>query len=235
MKKIYLSLLIAVCLATLVSAEMLITANPIGQGKWGFAGAYMQDSNLQAGGLTSLSLTTYGGYAAYGLTDKLDLLLSLGSATVGNIPATFGGIPMAGSAMSMTAYGLTAKYTLIDEGTLLPVSVAFGAGYKSVTSSTTNPTIAGGGTTTANGSQILAGFGCSKIIIPFVPYAGLMYRSNASGGSTVSTQLDLTLGTAIAWSRQGAVLLEYTSQSITPNGGSAYTSGQMAASVTYTL
>lgn len=235
MKKLFISVLLAVCCATLASAELLVTANPLGQGKWAFSGVYMQDSGLQEAGLTGLSLTSYGVYAVYGITSKCDLFLNVGTASVGNIPATLNGVPLAGSAMSMTSYGLTGKYTIVDEGTTLPVSVALGAGYRSIATATTSPTIIGGGTTNTNGSQMLAGVGVSKVIVPFVPYAGLMYRSTASGGSTVSTQLDISVGSVIAWSKQGAVFLEYTSQSITPNGGSAYTSGQIGASVAYSL
>ena len=69
---------------------------------------------------------------------------------------------------------------------------------------------------------------------PFVPYGGLTYVRPLNRRD-FSTQLDLTVGTAIAWSMQGAVFLEYTMQSITPNGGSNYSSGQIAPGVCYTI
>jgi hypothetical protein len=82
---------------------------------------------------------------------------------------------------------------------------------------------------------MMVGAGVSKIMAPLVPYGGLTYRSTSSSGTTVATQLDLTVGSAIAWSMQGAVLVEYTMQSITPNGGTAYSSGQIGLGVAYKI
>ncbi|MFA4844829.1 MAG: hypothetical protein WC632_07795 [Candidatus Margulisiibacteriota bacterium] len=226
--KILVALLSVVILVSVASAELLTTANPIGQGKWAFAGAAMQDLNVTNN--TSYNLTSLGCYAAYGATDKLDLYLNLGTASMGGLPSV-AGVQLA---TTLTALGLTAKYAIIEEGKDMPVSVGVGGGYKALTTNTTAPAILGGNTT-ANGSQILAGVGVSKVIIPFVPYGGLVYRSSASGGATTSTQLDLTVGSAIAWSKQGAVFVEYTMQSITPNGGTVYTSGQIGLSVAYAI
>ena len=80
-----------------------------------------------------------------------------------------------------------------------------------------------------------AAVGVSKMMAPFVPYGGLAYRSTSSGGAAVSTQFDLTVGSAIAWSAQSAIFVEDTMQSITPNGGSAYSSNQVALGLGYAL
>lgn len=238
MRTFLVSLLLIVSVATLASAELLVTANPIGQGKWAVEGAGMQDSSQQGSGLTGLTITQFGGYVGYGLTDKLDLFLNAGTGSVGGFPATIAGISTAGIASTMTAIGLNVKYQVLDEMANSPVSVAVGAGYKSINSSITAPTsplLGGGAVTTSNSTQILAGAGVSKIMAPLVPYGGLTYRSTSSSGTTVATQLDLTVGSAIAWSMQGAVLVEYTMQSITPNGGTAYSSGQIGLGVAYKI
>lgn len=208
--------LIAVMFISAASAELLTTANPIGQGKWGVLGAGLMDSNTNNN--TSYGLTTIGGYIGYGVMDKLDVYLNVGSANVTGLPA--------GVSSSMTAIGLTGKYTIIDESAGMP-AVAIGAGYKSL-----NATFTGG---TSTGNQMLVGVGASKVMAPFVPYGGIDYRTNSSGGTTTSTQLDLTVGTAIAWSVQGAVFVEGTMQSITPNGGSAYSSNQIGLGVGYKI
>ena len=219
--KVLFSALLAVLLCVgVASAELLTTANPIGQGKWGVLGAYLSDANVNNN--SGYSMGSIGGYVGYGATDKLDVYLTGGSATVSGLPATI--------SMSMTSIGLTAKYLVLAEGADMPVSVSVGAGYRSI--NTTASLLAGGNTT---GSQMLAGVGVSKIMAPFVPYGGLTYRTTSSGGSTTSTQLDLTVGSAIAWSTQGAVFVEDTMQSITPNGGSAYSSNQLAIGVGYKI
>ena len=239
MRTFLVSLLLIVSVATLASAEMLVTANPIGQGKWAVEGAGLMDSGQQfsASGVTlsSLTVTQFGGYVGYGLTDKLDLFLNAGTGSVGGFPATILGISTAGLAVTMTSLGLNVKYQVLDEMANSPVSVAVGAGYKSINSSVTNPTAAGGGTSTSSSTQMMVGAGVSKIMAPLVPYGGLTYRSTSSSGTTVATQLDLTVGSAIAWSMQGAVLVEYTMQSITPNGGTAYSSGQIGLGVAYKI
>ena len=222
MKKVLVILLSAVLFATFASAELLVTANPLGQGKWGVLGSYLTDSNVGSF-VSTLNATGLGGYVGYGLTDKLDLLVSLGQGTIGGLPA--------GVTMSQISYGANLKYTLMTEGKDLPVSVAIGAGYKAMT--TTSAGFPGSGTT--NGNQIVVAAGVSKVIVPFVPYGGLTYRKTTSGGADFSTQLDLTVGTAIAWSQQGAVFLEYSSQAVTPTAGGNYTNGEFALGVGYSI
>ncbi|MBU0630087.1 MAG: hypothetical protein KKC80_04115 [Candidatus Margulisbacteria bacterium] len=224
MKKIALTLVLALCVASLASAELLVTANPLGQGKMAFSGAYVLDSNYQNS--SGMSLGSIGGYFGYGITDKLDAYAQLGSATAS-------GLPVGISGMSATGYGASLKYTIIDEGTDIPVSVALGGGYKSFNNKTT---VTGLGDITSTASQIMLGVGVSKVMAPLVPYGAIAYRSNSvSTANSNSTQIDLTIGTAIAWSMQGAVMIEYTMQSITPQAGGSYTGSEIAASVAYKI
>ena len=174
---------------------------------------------------TALSLTSIGGYVGYGLTEKLDLFVTLGTANVGGLAT--------GLSSSLTAYGATLKYALLSEGANAPVSVAIGGGYKVLSTKMKTPA----GSATADGSQIGATVGISKLIVPFIPYGGLTYRSTSSGGSQTATQIDATIGSAIAWSLQGAVFVEYTLQSVQDKTGliGDYSSGQIGAGVGYTL
>ena len=87
-----------------------------------------------------------------------------------------------------------------------------------------------------NGNQAVAAVGVSKLMVPFIPYGGVAYRKSTLNAADSSTQMDLTVGSAIAWSAQGAVLLEYTVQSITTAVTNVnYSSGQLAAAVAYKI
>jgi len=222
--------LVAALFVSAASAELLTTANPIGQGKWMLEAAYLNDANVNNS--SSYTMTTPGCYIGYGVTDKLNLYASAGLVTVNGLP-TILGVQLA---QTITAIGLSGLYNVMDENNGSPVSVAVGAGYRTLNYSMTIPAGVGvASTTTANGNQMLVGVGVSKIIAPFAPYSGFTYRSTSQSGNAVSSQMDLTVGTALAWSMQGAVLVEYTMQSITPNGGSAYTSNELALGVAYKI
>ena len=223
MRSFAIGLLVAALFVSAASAELLVTANPLGQGKLAVLGAYINDANVQNS--SGMSMGTLGGYVGYGITDKLDIYGQYGSSTMSGLPA---GI----SSITGSGYAVNLKYAVLGEGKDSPVSVAVGGGYKSTSSTAT---VTGLGSFNTPYSQISLGVGVSKIMAPCVPYGGLTYRSTNSNGTAQSTQIDATIGTAIAWSMQGAVLVEYTMQSITPNGGTAYTSGQIAAGVAYAL
>lgn len=236
MRTLSILFLLVVFMASVASAELLTTANPIGQGRFALELAGIQDSNL-GDVATDAKLTTIGGYIGYGVTDKLDAYLQLGSGTSSGVTTGIPGI--ADIEISGTGVGLNLKYTVLSEGETMPVSMAVGVGYKSTSTTTKTPAIpiipTPATETTVSGSEMLLGVGVSKVIVPFIPYLGIAYRTASTDGTEVSTQLDLTLGSAIAWSEQGAVFVEYTNQSITPKGGSVYTSGQIALGVAYKI
>jgi hypothetical protein len=219
MKKLLVIALFLSLSATLASAELLVTANPLGQGKIAVLGGYLQDQNYL--NMSGWTLGTIAGYAGYGIMEGLDAYLQLGSATASGIPA--------GATASSTGYGASVKYTLLNESPAIPVAVAVGAGYKFINYNFTgNPNM--------NGNQAQVGLVVSKAMAPFVPYCGVAYRKTTANAADGNSQMDLTAGTAIAWSAQGAVLVEYTAQSITTAGTNAnYSSGQIAAAVAYKI
>lgn len=222
MRAFTISLLAIALMASVASAELLTTANPIGQGKWAVEGFGMKNQDFLKNAMAGLDLTAFGAYAGYGITDKASLYLNAASGNVGGLPA--------GTTASVMAYGLNLMYTVIEEGASLPVSVAVGAGYRTTTMKVTNQA-------DTDGAEMMVGVGVSKMIVPFVPYGAVAYRKATSKGADSSTQLDVTLGSAIAWSEQGAVFAEYTLQSITPAaaGSAVYSSGQMALGVGYKI
>jgi len=222
MRSFAIGLLIAAMFVSAASAELLTTSNPIGAGKWALLGAYLSQSSY-GGNNSGVSASTIGGYAGYGLNAQTDLYLTVGMMNTGSIA-----IPGGSFKINNTALGLAAKYLLMAESASMPVSVSAGVGYKALMAKTDPATV------NMNGSQVYGGVGVSKMMVPFVPYAGLTYRSTG-GDVTTTTQIDLTIGTAIAWSAQGAVFAEYTMQSITPKGGANYSDPQIALAVGYAL
>jgi len=225
MRTLSVLFLLVVFMASFASAETLTTANPIGQGKFAVLGSAVQTDNNYGATGSGRSALAFGGYVGYGITSDLDGFIQLGTGSVSGLPAVI-------TANSMMAYGGALKYRVMKEGANMPVSVAVAGQVKSVGSKMT----IGGAEQTSDGSQWTLGAGVSKVMIPFVPYMGLAYRSQ--GGDlnfTEQTSVDVSLGTAIAWSEQGAVLVEYTYQSITPKVGSNYSSGQGAVAVAYKI
>ncbi len=216
-RSILVASLLVVALVSVASAELLVTANPIGQGKWAVLGMGMMDSNVN--NQSTWALDTVGGYVGYGAMDKLDVYVNVGQANLANATLLGGTL-----IQTVNTIGLSGKYQVMDEASA-PCSVAIGLGYRSMN------TVQG----SVNGNQVLLGVGVSKIMAPYVPYAGLTYRSNTQSGNALSTQIDLTVGSAIAWSAQGAVFVEDSLQSITPNGGTSYTSNQVALGVGYKI
>lgn len=215
-------LLLAVSFA---SAEMLMTANPIGKGKWALSLGGIQDVNYINN--SAVSLMTIGGYVGYGVMDKLDVYLNAGSANANGMTAP--------GKLSGTSLGINTKYAILQEGQNMPVTLAIGAGAKAMSYDMN----AGLGDRNGNNTQIMAGLGVSKMMLPFVPYAGLMYRStntSFSGTNSNTPQTDLTVGSAICWLTQGAVLVEYTMQMLSaPSPAGNYTSQQVGASIAYML
>lgn len=227
MRTLSVLFLLVVFMASFASAETLTTANPIGQGRWAVLGSVVNTSDYDGTG-TNVNSMAYGGYVGYGITSDLDGFIQLGTSSLTGLSPVV-------SANSITGYGGALKYRVMKEGANMPVSVAVAGQVKSIAAKQTlvapHPAP---GEYTMDGSQWTVGAGVSKVMIPFVPYAGLAYRS--SGGQiTESTQIDVTLGTAVAWSQQGAVMVEGTYSSITPTGGTNYNNGQVAAAVAYKI
>lgn len=226
MRTLIVSLLLVALLITASSAELLLTANPLGRGNWDFKIAGMQDQTLM--NIDDATMLTYGGCIGYGLRDNLDVYLQLGAGSSSNLPY--------GVDYNATSYGLSLKCVLLNEGASMPVSAAIGAGYKSISDKFSSSGVSQNG----SGSQVGISAGVSKILDPFVPYAALAYKQTNSSFSFANSnysQLDITVGTEIILSTQGAFLIEYTLQQITPKAAGVpnYNSNQIAAGMSFAL
>ena len=159
MRIVALVLSLIVLLATYASAETLIYANTLPQGKWGVEAVYLQDSNVA--NTSGMTLTNYGVKVAYGVTNQLELDLAYGTGSYSGLPA--------GLTSSMTPTTAVLRYNILAESTA-PATVTVAAGYKSIPV-TTN--YAGNSTYGKSGVGVIA----SKMMIPFIPYAALSYNT----------------------------------------------------------
>jgi hypothetical protein len=212
-----------------VFASVLFSAIPLGKEKSFVSFSVSQSSNYSQ--QTDAKSNRYGLSVSYGLNDRLDAFLGIGSAKSVNllVPAT----PLAAD-NTVNNLGCILKYSLINEGENFPVSLAVAAGGGSFSSKTTfTHPVYGPQESVANGSQFGGGLVVSKLIIPFVPYAAAQYSQ--TGGDTKFSEIDLTLGTLIGLSRSTYIFVEYNNLSITPDGGPIYNSSQIAASFSYGL
>jgi hypothetical protein len=198
--------------ATMTSAELLTGAKPIGEGKFGVTGALVEDFNLYDGGATESMRPNALISVGCGLTGDLDLSFNAGYG--------YGGAPVISE---ISSYGFAVKYAVLAERKGAPVSVSLRGGYNALSN---NLILLLAGRRMTSGSQTMAGIVLSKKIIAandyIFYYGGLTYRgTNMDLSAVSSTQLDLTLGLSA-----GYMMVEYTTQFITPNVGNSYTGGQ---------
>lgn len=236
MKKFLVLFVLCLLIGTVASAEFLNTATMAGKGKWAVLGGYLQNSNLYG-----ISAQTLGGASVgvmYGITEDFDILVTYAALTGSSISMPITPVLTATGA-TLNAPGVALKYNFLDEGISSPVTVSGMLNYKSLSGSIKYNL---GADSTVTGSQTSVGVNVSKLYAPFIPYAGVAYRSTNSSDSTLGsdnyTQIDLTIGTAIAWSKQGAVFVEYTNQAIsdaTAGFGGNHTSPQIGAGVGYSF
>jgi len=189
MKKIFFAVSICLLLASLASAELMMSACPLGKGKWGLMPGAMVDFNYAAmGGNSYMMMDSFG----YGLNDRVDLYGTLGvgySARTGVM-----------NPMTMTSYALDLKYSIWSENLTTPYSLAANFGLKSMPMSMTS----------MNQMQGSLGLVVSKMMGNFNPYAGLTYRSTRQGYGDFS-QVDWTIGTGIG-PMDKMLTIEYTLQ-----------------------
>ncbi|MFA5035383.1 MAG: hypothetical protein WC500_06365 [Candidatus Margulisiibacteriota bacterium] len=211
-------LMLMMLMACSVSAEVLMTADPIGQGKYSVNGVYFKDAKINTTGIGDLS--TYGVNLGYGLTDKLDLYLNLSSASVGGFPPGF--------SLGFASYGLSAQYLLAKAGESMPFDLAGKLGVRSVNVTASVPIVGN------PVSQYLASLEISKKVDAFTPYFSLGYLQSQQTGYDPVSQVGITLGSAYAWAANSSVMLEFT-QNTTSAGSQSYTNSQFGGGLSFIL
>jgi len=218
MKKLLMALTIVIVLSAVASAEVLITANPMGAGKLGWLAAGRYDSNISS----SMTLMGAGGFLGYGVNDKLDIYGKVGYGSYGNFA-----VGVSSGSTMMT--GIAAKYQLMAEnGKDMPVSVAALLGYQASTA-TFNYII---GSAQAVQGDIGIGAVVSKVIVPWVPYGAVVYHNlTTNPGATTGTNLEVVLGSQMLLSKTSAVIGEVSLNSIS-SGGSTSSNNQISVGYT---
>jgi len=237
MKKFLGVTALVLLVATIASASVLFTPLPMGKGKWGASVSGTQTSNWQD--QKDAKGNGYSASVAYGVLDKLDLYVQVGQIKSDKLTSPTGvpAAPLGTLDMTTNQYGFLLKYNILNDAEGAPVSVAVGAGAATLGTSITFtlPALLGGTafTGTSNGSYGGGGVMVSKLFIPFVPYVGVQYLM-AGGDFAKYTQLDITGGTYIAFSRNWGCFVEYSAQTQTPDGGGPSVNlNQIAASISW--
>jgi hypothetical protein len=218
MKKILLVLAIIIVISSAASASVLVTASPLGQGKWG----YLLGGQYDMVSAANSNLYGLGGFLGYGVLGNMDVYGKLGYGVYCNLP-TAAGSPTSASALIT---GLALKYTFLQENAKTnPVSVAGLLGYQTTTV-TWNYLL--GSAQTAAG-DIGIGAVVSKVLVPWVPYGALVYHSlnsNTAGVATSGSNIEVAVGTQMLLSKSSAIIgeLSYNSFSL----GTTYTDTQIS-------
>lgn len=214
MKKIVLALLIIFSIATLASADVLLTASPIGAGKWAVLGAGRYDMNSQA----NSNMYGAGGFVGYGIMDKLDVYAKIGYGILAN--------PVAGLTANGISLGIAGKYTFLTENNKdMPVSLAGVLGYQADTS---NFNFTGFPTTQTVRGDIGGGIIVSKMMIPWIPYFAAIYHNLAQNpGAATGSRIEAALGTYMALSKASAIVGEFSYNSYSM-AGTTWTNNQIS-------
>ncbi|MFA5097777.1 MAG: hypothetical protein WC490_04025 [Candidatus Margulisiibacteriota bacterium] len=207
MKRIVLAIAVVVALSSVVSAEILLTASPLGAGKMGWLAAGRYDTNIGA----NVTQISGGGFLGYGVMDKLDVFAKVGYGTQS-------GLPVGLSSSSGIMMGLAARYQFLAENKKdMPVSVAGVLGYQS---STVTSNITGLGSFQTVQGDIGVGAIVSKVIVPWVPYGALVYHSLNQGAGVTGSNVEIAVGSQMALSTSSAIIGEVALNSITIGGAS---------------
>lgn len=203
MKKIISAIFVFVAIASLAGATVLVPANTLGAGKWGYLGA----ASYGISSIANSNFYAVGGFGAYGVTDNLDVYAKVGYGVPSNPPA--------GVTSSAIEIGVAAKYLIVPESKDMPVSVSAVAGYQTKTTSITAPI-----TMQTVEGDLGVGVIASKVMIPWVPYVALVYHSLNSSNVT-GKNLELALGAQMLLSRSSAIVGEYSYNSIDWSGATS--------------
>ncbi len=200
MKKVLFVFSICLLLSSLASAELMMSACPLGQGKFSLMPGAMVDFNYASmGGNAYMMMDMLG----YGVNDRLDVYGSVGAGYSAPVTGMM-------NAMTMTSYAAGLKYLVLAESLTQPFSLGVNLGLKSMPMSMTS----------MNQMQGSLGLVVSKMTGNFNPYAGVTYRSTRQGYGDFS-QIDWTVGTGIG-PMDKMLTIEYTLQLVSIASGTSF-------------
>ena len=211
MKKYLIGALIFIFSAGAASAEIMMTADPLGKGKWSMtAGAKLDQNYFDMGAVSVQYLDTFG----YGINDRLDIYATTGlgySQKATDKPRTM-------DTMTMVNLGASLKYALFTQDAKRQFSMSVIAGFKGGSQSKSS----------MNNWQYSIGLIASRKHKLFSPYLGMNYRQTKQNYGDYS-QADYTIGAKFG-TEDRSLVLEDTLQ-IVDFAGNAFQSNQFALGV----
>lgn len=189
MKRLLISvnIFLIIFFASAANATVLLTANPLGHGKWSYmlAGSYNSNSSAY---MNSFAL---GGFLGYGIIDNLDIYPRIAYGTW-PFAASLSGI----SSLNALSFGLALKYTFWNQNSKgLPISIA---GILEYSATTITTGLTGGGNSQMFNGDIGLGIIISKTINNCIPYGAIVYHKlDQYPKAKVGSVIELAMG--IQW------------------------------------
>lgn len=215
-----------------VSAEVLLTANTLGQGKIGLKTSYISSSNSYS---SSLNTTGYGLILGYGIIPDLDMYAMGGYQNYSNIASMLP--PGYSYSVNGPQYGLALKYRFLADSENVPLNLSSMVAYKinNLTEKMTSPYSG-----EMSGNDMIEDWGSgivlSKAISNVVPYMATLYHVGSWKniyGTGHMTGLEMVAGLNLLFSESTGVIMEYSSNTIAWLDSS--TPSQTISSISFSL
>lgn len=235
MKKglIVLLVLLGLCLFVIpVSAEVLLTANTLGQGRFGIKTSYINSTNSYS---SALNTTGYGLIMGYGIIPDLDIYSVAGYQNYSNINSAMP--PGYSYTVNGPQYGALLKYRFMADSENVPLNLSGIVAYK-VNNLTAKMSSTYSGETSGNTmiEDWGSGMVLSKAISNVVPYMATLYHVGSwidAYGAIHTTGLEFVAGMNLLFSESTGVIMEYSSNAVVALNSSA--SPQTISNISFSL
>jgi hypothetical protein len=177
---------------------------------------------------------------SYGLTDRLSGTVGyiFGNLAGDGLDVTIPGLSISGTIDGkLSGYTLGLNYCILNElADPTPVSLKVAGYYTGIRSELNSPAeielfVPDSSTDT---SMWDARIMVSKLIVPFVPYAGFKYAS-ANADSSTSSITEIVVGTGLFFSPEFGLFAEYVAKNTSPESGDSTSFSQIGLEAVYIL
>ncbi|MFA4967964.1 MAG: hypothetical protein WC624_07110 [Candidatus Margulisiibacteriota bacterium] len=228
MNKIILGILASLILINYSYGEVLLTANTLGQGRFGFKTGCVSSTYAQSSLSNNL---TYGLMLGYGIIPNLDIY-----GTAGFVNYTELARLMPGYSVNGPVYGMELKYGLIEDSEYTPLNLSSLFAFKATNITAAYNSPYGNYSSNSLFEDWGAGLILSKTFGFAAPYLSTLYHfgsiQDTYGYSIHYTGLELALGVNFMIFENTGLLLEATNNTLIPDhAGSSATMNNYSFSV----